>query len=313
MAAGQNSHAGPVIGVIDNVRVEHDQYYVFGWAYQQGNRAERSYDALIQQGHYKQARELLEKALAVNPRDAHVLMQLAFVKLQFNEVDPATQLAEQAVREQPNEAQTHAILADCYGQKADAAGIFKGLPLVRAFREEADAALAIDPKNYEALHSYMLFYLEAPGIAGGSKTKAEQMVDRIARVDAAKGILARAEIAVQENHFEQLLGLYQQAAQTDPRSYEAAIGLAGYYVNFEKWRDLTKAEEYARRAIKIDPARGRAYGILAFVNAWNGQWTTLDQILATAQEAAPDNLVYYFFAAQALLKTGKDSFGCEAY
>jgi hypothetical protein len=38
IAAGQNSHAGPVTGVIDDVRFEDEQYYVFGWACQQGNR-----------------------------------------------------------------------------------------------------------------------------------------------------------------------------------------------------------------------------------------------------------------------------------
>jgi len=184
-------------------------------------------------------------------------VQLAFVKLEFNEVEAATKLAEQAIREQPNDAQTHAILADCYGQKADAAGLFKGLSLARDFRKEADAALALDPMNYEALHSYMLFYLEAPGIAGGSKSKAEEMADRIARVNPAKGMLARAEIAMHENHLDQLLGLYQKAAQADPSSYEAAAGLAAYYINFPKWRDVSKAEEYAQRAIKLDPARTR--------------------------------------------------------
>jgi hypothetical protein len=38
-ATAPQSHAGPVIGVIDSVRYEGDQYYVFGWACQQGNRA----------------------------------------------------------------------------------------------------------------------------------------------------------------------------------------------------------------------------------------------------------------------------------
>jgi hypothetical protein len=36
--AGQNSHAGPLTGVIDSVRFESNQYYVFGWACQEGNR-----------------------------------------------------------------------------------------------------------------------------------------------------------------------------------------------------------------------------------------------------------------------------------
>jgi|SRR5580692_154758 hypothetical protein len=37
LAAAQNSRTGLVTGVIDGVRLEGDQYYVSGWACQQGN------------------------------------------------------------------------------------------------------------------------------------------------------------------------------------------------------------------------------------------------------------------------------------
>ena len=37
-AAGQNSHAGPVTGVIDGVAFEGGRYYVHGWACQEGQR-----------------------------------------------------------------------------------------------------------------------------------------------------------------------------------------------------------------------------------------------------------------------------------
>src|SRR5271168_32391 len=35
---GQNAHPGPVTGVIDSVRFEGDQFYIFGWACQEGQR-----------------------------------------------------------------------------------------------------------------------------------------------------------------------------------------------------------------------------------------------------------------------------------
>jgi hypothetical protein len=38
VALSQNAHAGPVTGVIDGVAFEGDQYYVHGWACQEGNR-----------------------------------------------------------------------------------------------------------------------------------------------------------------------------------------------------------------------------------------------------------------------------------
>src|SRR6202035_96407 len=37
-AEAQNAHAGPVTGVIDGVAFEGDQYFVHGWACQEGNR-----------------------------------------------------------------------------------------------------------------------------------------------------------------------------------------------------------------------------------------------------------------------------------
>ena len=37
-ASAQNSHAGPINGFIDSIRYEGGQYYVFGWACQEGNR-----------------------------------------------------------------------------------------------------------------------------------------------------------------------------------------------------------------------------------------------------------------------------------
>src|ERR1700737_350605 len=37
-AEAQNAHAGAVTGVIDGVAFEGDQYYVHGWACQEGNR-----------------------------------------------------------------------------------------------------------------------------------------------------------------------------------------------------------------------------------------------------------------------------------
>lgn len=274
--------------------------------------AHHPWDQLIEQGHYKQARALLEKALAANPNDGDAMMQLAFVKLQFNEVQAATKLAERSVTLKPNDAQAHAILADCYGQAAENAGMFEGLRLSHSFKKENDAALAIDPRNYEALHSYMQYYLEAPGIAGGSKSRAREMAERIAAIDPSKGARAHIEIAWQEKQFDHLVELYQKAVEAGPDSYDDVVAMASLYAA-QKWRDLPKAEDFARRSIKIDPGRGLGYGILAQTKALSEQWNQLDQVLAEAEQAVPDNLVYYFRAGRALVSSGKDNARAERY
>jgi hypothetical protein len=45
----QNTNAGPVTGVIDGVQFQEDQYYVSGWACQEGQRG--SIDVHIYAGH----------------------------------------------------------------------------------------------------------------------------------------------------------------------------------------------------------------------------------------------------------------------
>jgi len=190
--------------------------------------------------------------------------------------------------------------------------MFEGMKLLRSFKRENDAALAIDPRNYNALHSYMEFYLGAPGIAGGSKSKANEMADRIVAIDAAKGNIAKGEIALHEKQFDLVLGFYQKAVDADPKSYDALTALAGIYIS-EKWRDLSKAESYAQKAISMDPARALGYGILAQAKVWGEKWSELDQVIVQGEKAVPDDLIYYYRAGRALLNSGKDNARAERY
>jgi len=270
-------------------------------------------DDLISKGHYKQARVLLEKRLAANANDADAMAQMAMVKLEFRDVEPAIKLAEKAVSLKPNDAKTHEALADCYGQKAEGdVGMFEGLRLAKAFRREAEATLAIDPKNYEAMHSLMQFFLEAPGIAGGSTSKANEMAEKISAVNLSRGFLAKAEIATHEKQYDQVLSLVQKAVEADPKSYSALIRLASMYAS-DKWRDMAKAEPLANKVIAMDPSRAIGYGLLAQIKVWNEKWTELDQVLAQAEKAAPDDFIYYFRAGRVLLATGKDNARAERY
>lgn len=270
-------------------------------------------ESLMQAGHYKQARALLEKLLLANANDADAMAQMAQVKLEFHQVEPAIQLAEKAVALNPNNDRAHSALADCYGQKAEGdVGMFEGLKLLRAFKRENEAALAINPKNYNALHSWMEFYLGAPGIAGGSKSKANEFAEKITSIDTAKGNLAKAEIALHERQVDQVLPFAEKAIAANPKSYEAVIFLASLYAA-EKWRDLAKAEQFAQRAIALDPARALGYGILAQVKVLQEKWNELDQVLAQAEKAVPDDLIYYYRAGRVLLVSGKDNARAEQF
>src|SRR5262245_23092128 len=148
--------------------------------------------ALIDGGHWKQARAALEPRVKANPSDAEAAALLARVKQTYGDLDAALPLAESAVRLDPKNADYHWTLAWIVGQQAQKASIFRQLGLAKRFRHEAEAAIALDPKHIDARLGLISFYVQAPGIAGGDKTKAEQVAADVAKVDPAWGHMARA-------------------------------------------------------------------------------------------------------------------------
>ena len=275
--------------------------------------AEVDVEKLIKQGHFKEARGIVEKRLASNPKDIDAVIELASIKLAFKDLDGATKLAEQAIAARPGDARAHAVMAECYGQRAEGdSGFFQRVRLAHSFTSEAEQALKIDPNNFEAMHSLMQFYLEAPALAGGSKSKANEMADRIGKVDQARGYLAKGEIALFDKQNDQLEGLYSKAVQADPKSYMARIRLGSVYVG-ERFRNLQKAEENANAALQIDSSRAGGYSLFAFIKVAREDWTGLDKLLAQAEKAVPNDLSYYYQAGRALLFSGKDDPRAERY
>jgi tetratricopeptide (TPR) repeat protein len=270
-------------------------------------------ETLMKRGHFKEAREIVEKRVASNPQDIDAIIQLANIKLAFKDLDGATKLAERALAAKPKDARAHEAMAECYGQKAQQDnGFFQNLRMAHAFVNEAEATLAIDSKNIEAMRSLVQFYLQAPALAGGSKTKANEMADRIGVVDQSRGFLAKAEIVLYEKQYDQLEGLYTKAVQADPKSYDAHIRLAGLYAA-ATYRNLQKAEANANNALQIDPGRAGAYNMLAYAKAIREDWPALDQLLTQAEKSVPNDLSYYLQAGRALLSTGKDDTRAERY
>ncbi len=160
----------------------------------------------------------------------------------------------------------------------------------------------------------MDFYREAPGIMGDDKKKTAEMAEQIARINATRGYLARAELIQNEKEKDQakLEELYRKAVEADPRSYEAQMTLAFFYgSDAQKKYDL--AEKHTREALKLDPGRAGAYAGLAQLYAHQQRWQELDAILAQGERNVPDNMNPYYQAGRILLTDGNDLPRAERY
>lgn len=260
---------------------------------------------LIHDGHFKQARPLLEQQLRENPRNPEALVLLARIHLAYKEHEKALNLLRQAVALQPANSDAHVYLAEAYGQKIDHVGTFEKMGMAKTIRKEAERAVAAGPNNLDALESLMEFHIEAPGIVGGSKDKARELAARITELDPVRGAFARAAIAAHDKHYDQQKQFQLKAVESDPHSYDALVGAAQLYLS-QPFVDYHVASEFAARAIAVDATRVRAYSLLAQAYASLGRSSELAALLQRAEAQVPDDLAPYFYAGQVLVSTGND-------
>ncbi len=266
--------------------------------------AQTTAEGLIEAGHWKKARAIVEARIRDNPRDALAHFLLSQIRNAFGDTESPAFLAELAVALDSGVAKYHRQLAEVLGVKAQHSGIVQQLLLARRFKKEIDTAIVLDPRDPQALRDLMEFYLLAPAIGGGDKSKALVTADQIAHIDPAEGFSAQARLAAFHGDHGQVEGLLRKAVECGPASYRARTALANFYVSATH-ANLERAEQQASEAAKIDRGRVEAYAVIAQIYAARGQWADLDSILTTAEKAVPDDLVPNYRAAATLLESNR--------
>jgi len=271
-----------------------------------------SAEALIDAGHWKRARAILEPRVAANPRDAQAACLLSQVRLAFGDLDGALKLAQQAVALEDGSSKYHFQLARVYGEMADRASIFAAGGLAKKFKGELDVSLARDPKNLDALEALMEYSFQAPGLMGGDKGKAYATAEKLVQLNPVRGYLAQAELAKEAKDFAKVEKSFLKAVQANPKNYEAQAALAGFYAQ-PSHRNTEWAAKHAREAVQLDPSRAKGYSILANALALEHRRAELEAVLSTSERDVRDDLAPYFEAANALLESGVELKRGETY
>src|SRR5271157_10361 len=274
--------------------------------------ADPSLDTLIKAGHWKRARPLAEQQYAAHPNDAHAAYQLSQVKEAFGDLDGALPLAEKAVSLDGSNADYHYQLAGVCGEKADAASFFQKAGWAKRFKAEADKAAALDPKNVDTRFALIEYYLQAPRLMGGDKSKAREMANQIAKADAGEGYVAELRLARENHDTATQAAVCGRALAAAIENYDALVSLASY-CNLDPPQTFGAPEQVARRALKIDPDRAFGYATLARFYGRAGRLTDLDALLAEAEKNVADDLMPYYAAGNGLLAGNKDLPRAERY
>jgi tetratricopeptide (TPR) repeat protein len=145
-----------------------------------------------------------------------------------NKAEAAIKAFEKAVALDDKNSEYHLWLGRAVGSVAQNASVLRQPFLARRVKSEFERAVQLDASNIGAREGLVSFYVQAPGVMGGSIPKAREQAEAIAKINPMRGHFARGSIAVHQKDFTTFEREIRAAADEDPDSVVAVTTLANY-------------------------------------------------------------------------------------
>ena len=237
----------------------------------------------FESGDYRHAVDTLQGATQA-PRDARFQHWLARCYYELRDWDKAVAYAEQAVKLDAGNSEYHRWLGRTYGAKAEETRSFL---LARKVKKQFEEAVRLNPADIRARRDLLEYYVEAPWIVGGDKSKARQQIEAIAAMDAVQGHLARADYWKQEDKFEQAEEEYRRVAGLAPNAVDPYLEIADYYQRRNNPAQMEQAVEQAGRVNPQDRRLAYYRGVARVLTGDRLQ--EAEKLLRSYLESAPQN------------------------
>jgi len=210
-------------------------------------------------GRADEALRALDQALGRDGNNAAAWNLQCRIYLAQGRWEDAIASCQRAVQLDSGNSSYHLWLARAYGEKASHSSLVSAYKTAKLAHAEFEAAVSLDGNNGEALSDLGQYYVEAPRILGGGKSKAEQIADRLSGLDAARADELRARIAESKKDYagaEQALRARIAASQASPEATaEAWMDLGSFYRRRGRWNEMLAALKSGAAA---DPSHGPA-------------------------------------------------------
>jgi tetratricopeptide (TPR) repeat protein len=207
---------------------------------------------LLAQGRVDEAIATLQKKISISPNDAGAENLLCRAYFTLGQWDQGIAACQKAIALDPRNSRYHLWLGRAYGEKADKSGFLSAAGLATKVRSEFELAVQLNQKNIDARTDLAEFYLEAPGIVGGGRDKAEAQAQTLAGLDPAKAHWVNGRLAEKKKDFKAAENEYQAAIEASHGSANSWLNLAIFYRHIDRLDQMETAIQHAAAA-QIDP------------------------------------------------------------
>jgi tetratricopeptide (TPR) repeat protein len=245
--------------------------------------ARREYNA----GRYHRAVDILTDAAVKSPDDAQVHFLLGQCYYELREFNRVVSSFERSVQLVPNQSEYHDWLGKAYGRKAEESTFLSAMGWAKKAHKEFEAAVRLDPSNFEAQRDLIRYEMYAPGIIGGGDDRALKQIEDLSKIDALQGQLARGEFLNAKKRQAEADTVFAKILDSNTDRIGVCFEVADY---FRDRQNVEKMSEAVAAAQRIDPddRRLKFYrGILLVVRGKNP--TEAESLLKSYLTTVPDN------------------------
>lgn len=195
-------------------------------------------EKLFKEKKYTEAKGLFESYLKSVPNHQKTIEYLGDIAGYTNKWDAAIDYYNKLKNQNPNTANYWFKYGAAMGMKAKSVSKFKAFGMIDDIEAAFLKAATLDKKHIETRWALVIFYIELPGIVGGSEKKATKYADELLAISKVDGYLAKGYIDVYYKRYKaaelNLLKAHQigKSATTYAKLYDL-------YLN--KLKDKTKA------------------------------------------------------------------------
>ena len=218
----------------------------------------------FEKGEYTRAIEILKSAAGSEPNNGDVYVLLARSYLELNQHDAAVNSAEKAVALSPKNSDYHRWLGEAYGAKAEHASMLSAYSLARKTQKEFDAAVQLDPHNFDAQQDLIQYDCTAPGMVGGGEEKAQPLIEKLMAMDAAEGHYATGICRAQKKDYPAADAEFAKSLEGKPKTANRIYDIGDYFLQRKNAEKLLAVAGAGEELAPQDP-RGKFYRGVALI------------------------------------------------
>jgi tetratricopeptide (TPR) repeat protein len=184
-------------------------------------------EELFKRTDYQTSLNLLHKQSG----NAAVVFLMARDYFMLGDFKKATEYLEKATAAEPASSEYMDWLGRAYGKRAETSNPFSAPGFASKARKAFERAVALNPRNPDALSDLFDYYLQAPGFLGGGYDKALDVACKISAIDPPEGYFAQAKLAQKRSEYQTAEQRLRQSIDAAPREVGHLLALAKFLAN----------------------------------------------------------------------------------